>query len=328
MRYALGIDGGGSKCDAVLIDENGTVTGWGRGGPTHPFYDSPQTVAASYAEAVSRALDGLQQAEIWVGGHFPPGPVRDAIAAAGRIIGHRPAGEVEMAFASAQRQWGIIVLAGTGSFVFGRTAEGRTIHAGGLGPVLGDYGSAYSIGLLGLRAAFASRWAQARSTTLAQALPQALGADSLRAVFDIVYQEGLSRRQIASLARVVDQQARAGDRIAIMCLKTAADQLADIAVDVINELDMHDIDFPLIAVGSVAQCSHIWWEQVCRRLTAIAPGAFPIVPVIQPATAAALLALREMGLQWTPELIARITETQQPFLDAIQQPAESVNPPG
>jgi len=324
LRYALGIDGGGSKCDAVLIDETGTTIGWGRGGPTHRWYDTPEVIAASFAEAVRGALRDIHGGRIWVAGYPPSDRVQQIINAAGGVVTIVDAGEVETAFASVQEDWGMVVLSGTGSFVHGRTPDGRSLHLGGLGPILGDYGSAYSIGLCGMRAAFVADWTKARRTSLAEMVPAALGVENLRGVFELTYGENaLSRRQVAALAKIVDQEATKGDRIAIRCIHEAADELADIAVDVVNELGMAQLDFPVVAAGSVAQKSRVWWERVCSRIVAVAPNVQPIVPRVQPAVGAALLALRTMGVQWTPKLIDRIVETQRPFLEAIEDGATS-----
>ena len=54
MRYFLGVDGGGSKCDAVVIDETGVVCGWGTSGPT--TYVSAEEAAAASRQALTGAL--------------------------------------------------------------------------------------------------------------------------------------------------------------------------------------------------------------------------------------------------------------------------------
>jgi len=324
LQYALGIDGGGSKCDVVLIDETGTTIGWGRGGPTHNWYNTPEVIAASFTEAVGGALRDVPRGKIWIGGHLPSGRAWQIINTAGEVATIVSAGEVEKAFASAQEDWGMVVLSGTGSFVHGRARDGRSLHLDGLGPILGDYGSAYSIGLRGVRAAFASGWAEARRTTLGKIVPAVLGVENLLEVFKLTYDENaLTRRRIAALAKIVDQEAAKGDRIAIRCIHDAADELADLAVNVVNELGMAQLDFPVIASGSVAQKSRLWWERVCSRIVTVAPNVQPIVPQVQPAVGAALLALRAMGVQWTPKLIDRIVETQRPFLEAIKDGATS-----
>ena len=48
---------------------------------------------------------------------------------------------------------GVLLLAGTGSIVLGRDRRGRWARAGGLGPLLGDEGSAFWLGREWLRAA-------------------------------------------------------------------------------------------------------------------------------------------------------------------------------
>jgi len=310
QRYALGIDSGGSKCDAALLDETGAVVGWGRGGPTHIYYDPPGVIADSYSEAIAAALSGVQGAEVWVAGNLPEGAPREAVTAANRLAYHLPASEVDSAFASAQEDWGLIVLAGTGSFVHGRTPDGRDLHFGGTGPILNDYGSAYAIGMLALRAAAASDWTDARRTSLAEAVPRAFEREGLRGVFQRVYVEGITRREIAALARVVDEEAEKGDRVAARCLVRAAEELAEVALDVIAELDLGDLPLPVIAVGSVAWGSRLWWERMCQRLSEAAPGIRAVLPAVRPATGAALLALRQMGVSWTPSVVARARETE------------------
>jgi len=314
MRYALGIDGGGSKCDAALVDETGAVIGWGRGGPVHVYYDPPDVIAGSFRDAIAGALSGRQVAELWVVGsplrHEPP---REVLKAAAGHVHYLDASEVDTAFASVQQEWGLVVLAGTGSFVHGRAPDGCHLHWGGTGPVLNDYGSAYEIGLRGLRAAFASKWTESRRTSLAEALPATLGVGDLGAVFSLVYVENMGRRQIASLAKTVDAEAEKGDRVALDCLRRAADELAALATDMIGELEMGGLPIPMIPIGGVAQRSRIWWERVCERIRAAAPGMIPRVPRVQPATGAALIALRQMAVAWTPELLDRLAETEQAF---------------
>lgn len=48
---------------------------------------------------------------------------------------------------------GVLIIAGTGSAAYGRTLKGRSARAGGLGPGVGDEGSAYWLGREYLRAA-------------------------------------------------------------------------------------------------------------------------------------------------------------------------------
>src|SRR5271163_3500840 len=70
------------------------------------------------------------------------------------------AGDEEIALDGAFRGGpGILIIAGTGSNVLGRAADGTMYQAGGWGPALGDEGSGFWIGQEALRAGF---WAKDR----------------------------------------------------------------------------------------------------------------------------------------------------------------------
>jgi len=61
--------------------------------------------------------------------------------------------DVEAAWhATLGAEYGVLVLSGTGSIALGRDARGRWARGGGLGPLLGDEGSAFWIGREWLRA--------------------------------------------------------------------------------------------------------------------------------------------------------------------------------
>src|SRR4051812_4276784 len=109
---------------------------------------------------------------------------------------------------------GILVLAGTGSIVLGRTARGRWARGGGLGPLLGDEGSGFWIG---------REWLRARGEATAQrrfaTRPDAVAA-------------------IAALAPRVVKRARRGDRVAARVVREAQRALARQARDVTRALGL------------------------------------------------------------------------------------------
>ena len=110
---------------------------------------------------------------------------------------------------------GLLVLAGTGSIVIGRDARGRWARAGGLGPLLGDEGSAFWIGRAWLRA-----------TTR--------GEDFLPVRRLVTHPDAVAR--IAALAPSVLRRARRGDPRARPVIREAQAHLARLAVDVARQL--------------------------------------------------------------------------------------------
>lgn len=315
MRYVLGIDGGGTKCDAVVMDEQGTVVGWGRGGSTHGLYVGNYAATRSIRRAVRDAVPATKPTIAAVAGtalHAAQlGEWIDQDLTLDQFV---PSGEVAMGFAMALTTRGILVLSGTGSFVCGVTADGRRLHEGGNGCIIADEGSAYHIGVLGIRAAFRSGYGEARRTTLAQAVPRAFGVESLQDVFNLLYVNHVGRSRIASVAKMVDAEAEAGDTVAVGVLERAADELGELLLEVIRELGLSDTDEHLVATGSVAQHSRLYWERVCSIARSAAPGLRPVCPRVRPVVGACLLALRRLGVAWDAALLDRIVETQAPFV--------------
>ena len=57
MRYYLGLDGGGTKTAAVILDSEGRELGRGQGGPGNIATGDDSTLEASVREASRTALD-------------------------------------------------------------------------------------------------------------------------------------------------------------------------------------------------------------------------------------------------------------------------------
>jgi N-acetylglucosamine kinase-like BadF-type ATPase len=104
---------------------------------------------------------------------------------------------------------GVVLLAGTGSIALGRDARGNWTRAGGLGPLLGDEGSAFWIGREWLRAVGAGPGFARTRRILASPDPVA---------------------RIAALAPGVLRRARAGSRPARRILASSQDALARLLV--------------------------------------------------------------------------------------------------
>lgn len=306
-RLALGIDGGGTKSDAVLVDEIGNVLAFGRGGSTHSLFVGSHAAYENYAESIRDALKGRHPHALWVAG-VPQRIFEHAgieITEAHFLHAH----ESEMALAMALETHGIVVLAGTGSFVSAIGPDGERLTLDGLGPVLGDYGSGYQIGLAGMRAAMSSSWAPERKTALETLVPSELGVTSVHDVFDLVYAQPIGRSRIASVARAVVRAAEDGDAVARKIILQAADDISDVLTDVVHRLGLEESDWAMVASGGIAQNCEMYWARVCERALKIAPNLRPIRPKLRPCVGAALLALREMGVPWSGELLRRIEQS-------------------
>lgn len=162
---------------------------------------------------------------------------------------------------------GLLILAGTGSIVIGRDAHGRWGRAGGLGPLLGDEGSAFWLGREWLRA-----------TTR--------GEDFLPARRLVRSADPVAR--IAALAPAVVRRARRGDRRARAIVRAAQGHLAEQARAVARSLRLAS-PVPTSWAGSVL--SDPWFRAGLRRaLTRGGLRARWQPPAAAPVEAAARLA--------------------------------------
>jgi N-acetylglucosamine kinase-like BadF-type ATPase len=105
---------------------------------------------------------------------------------------------------------GVIVIAGTGSVVFGRTRAGRTERVGGWGYLLGDEGSGFRLGQRGLQAVVAMIDG-GPATTLREALAARFELATPQALIQAVYSDHWPLQQMAP---VVLEAAAANDAVA------------------------------------------------------------------------------------------------------------------
>jgi N-acetylglucosamine kinase-like BadF-type ATPase len=143
------------------------------------------------------------------------------------------------------------VIAGTGSIAYGRNAKDETARAGGWGYVFGDEGGAFDIVRQALRAALRMEEGWGPPTMLRDALLEAGGVASINQLLHLWYTPEWPRSRVATLARTVDVQAAAGDRVASQILEKAAQELALLAGAVRGQLWQPGEAVPVAYIGGV-----------------------------------------------------------------------------
>ena len=150
--------------------------------------------------------------------------------------------DVEAAWhATLGAEHGVLVLSGTGSIALGRDARGRWARAGGLGPLLGDEGSAFWIGREWLRATADERVRRRFAT-------------ALHAV-----------RAVAALAPRVVARARRGQRPAARIVADAQAHLAAQAAAVARALRL---PAPIVIGGAGSVMDDRWFAAGVRQALA------------------------------------------------------------
>jgi N-acetylglucosamine kinase-like BadF-type ATPase len=272
----LGIDAGGSGTRVVLL-EHGEVTGEPDGPPMNALLTGD---FAGHLRDIISAV-GADVAGIGLPGVRLPAHARDLSVSLTRQTGCpvHVTGDAASARAGAfLGAPGVVVIAGTGSMAYGRSAESAA-RAGGHGFLLGDEGSAYWIGRAAVRSAL--RWEDqlGGSEPLHRAVLQATGKD-LDALIGEVCSHPAERGVLTVLAPVVTGLA-ASDTEARKIAVSAAEHLAALAASVQSRLG----PLPVVGAGGVFRAPVIW-DRFAELTSATRPHA-------SAAVGAALLAARQ-----------------------------------
>jgi N-acetylglucosamine kinase-like BadF-type ATPase len=254
----IGVDGGATKTDAVVMSGDGRVLGGGRGGCSN--WESVGLEGAAYeiGLAVTAALTegGCARGEIaasafaLAGVDWPEDEVRLGRALGSlELSGRRYVTNDAFAAlrAGASGPAGCVSSAGTGAVAAGRSPSGLTARTMAEG--FGELGGAGDIVERALWACARMREWSGPSTEIAGALCGALGVRDLDDLFESITRRGL--QPDGSLAPLVLEVAQRGDPVAVSLLEEQGRSLADEVLGVARRLGMLETPFELVIAGSV-----------------------------------------------------------------------------
>jgi glucosamine kinase len=256
-RLSLGIDGGGSKTQAVIVDAAGHTRGNGQAGSANQHAVGLQmaeaniflaTLSAAESAGCSLPLDsawiglaGLDNSadhERWLSRLHP----------LASII--RLSNDAELVLSAFGDAVGVALIAGTGAIALGRDSTGKRSRASGWGHILGDEGSGYDIGCRALQAIVRAIDGRGKPTRLVSCLMDYWELSSPDDLLARVYQHP-NKSEIASLAPLVFRAAESNDVIAAHIIRRAAQELALAAVTVGDALDFTASGLSLALGGSL-----------------------------------------------------------------------------
>ncbi len=298
-HYFLGVDGGQSSTQALIGDDEGRVIGAGRGGPCN------HVGAAEGRDKFMRAMQGCVGAACKEAGldpatvrfrsaclGFSGGPadkeaiLRDILSVDQMVVTHDALIALSGATAGTP---GIVVIAGTGSMIFGRNAQGETMRAGGWGYVFGDEGGGFDLTRQALRAALRMEEGWGPVTTLRRMLLDEAGAADANDVLHRFYTAEFPRPRIAAFSKLVDEAAEGGDEVARELLDRAARELNNLVLAVQGQLFQSDEDLAVAYVGGVFRS-----RGLLARFQELNRHVRP--PIYGPAAGALIEAYRAAGL--------------------------------
>jgi len=248
--FTLGIEGGGTRTNALLADARGQEIQRAVFGPGNVrLLDDPalarllKRIAGQFPkpDAVGLGMAGARNRKDLV-------RVRTATAKAWKNTPCHVTHDLEIVLGPREGT-SVLVLSGTGSCCFGRATDGRTVKMGGWGHILGDKGSGFEIGLRGLKAVVCYFDRDGTWSRLGERLLAATTCNEPNDLIDWVAQA--NKAAIAALAVEVFAASKQRDRIARDVLKGAASTLAKDAIDCAKKLAGKDEPIEFVLAGGV-----------------------------------------------------------------------------
>lgn len=246
-KYYIGIDGGGSKTKFLCFDRNGQQCGAATTIGTYCAQDGIDAVLSRLKDGISRCLPE-EVSDVLIGFGMPAyGENRELDALAAQKIREACApmqlyidNDAAVGWAgSLAMEPGISVVAGTGSIAYGRNASGRAERCGGWHEFFSDEGSGYWLGKQLLQLFSRESDGRLPKTTLYDLIRSEL---DLHEDFDIISlvnrRYARSRKDTASLQKILLEAARMGDPHALACYDRASEELSKLIVTVLDRLDI------------------------------------------------------------------------------------------
>ncbi len=310
----LGVDGGGTSTRACLMDQSGAIQGIGRSGPS-----SVDTVPLIITEASIR--QALEIALRNVAGDMPIIGVCAGIggivsktdeSAVESILRHLPrvsamakflvVNDMKTALAAGTvLKPGITCILGTGSVAFGRNAAGAEWKSGGWGFKEGDPGSSYDLGISAIRAMVRAYDGRIKPSAFTIAVFNHLEMKELGDITRKLYQEDMTRTQIAALAPLVTEWANKGDVHATAVIDRAVRETVETIGAVFRRLFATGAEMvPVAIVGSLGNAPGYYRDSLAKALLLESPRLIMQAAVLEPVVGAALWALQAYRPDFDP----------------------------
>lgn len=279
MTYVIGVDSGGTHIVGQALTLAGEILAQTQSGPGNIFLDQPQTIS-NLTTIVTTLLqklgrDDCQYILMGIAGVETTGNGAQVAAdfTAKWQLPTYVISDAQLALLNGlEGHDGTLVIAGTGSVVYGRQNQ-QMWRYGGWGQLLGDTGSAYQIVAEAMKMLLKD-YDLGRDSELAAILLPAFSATDPKQAVKHYYQ--LSRKEIAAVAVKIAQAAAAGNQAATNALVTQANALADEVLGLISRYQQ-PIPEKIAFSGSVLVHNSFYRETLLKKLQNVHSKLEPIV---------------------------------------------------
>jgi N-acetylglucosamine kinase-like BadF-type ATPase len=306
----LAVDGGGSKVDAALVADDGSLRGAVRIRNTD--HDGPHS--DSYLEGVALTVEAAcreagmspddrpvaRQGTYCLAGADLPADDRRILRWVSRhgwttddVLRND---SFAILRAGTDGAWGVGVVCGYGTNCSAVAPDGQTFRFAAIGDISGDWGGGSDIGRVALWYAVRAEDGRGGETELARAVPAYFGLRRPTHLMEAIHLGRMDTDRLAELPPVVFRAAAAGDAVARSILDRQADEIVSMAGTAIRKLRMTELDVPVVLGGGIFRNDFPpFFDRIEEGLRRIAPDVRVTVLSAPPVAGAALLGLDRMG---------------------------------
>jgi N-acetylglucosamine kinase-like BadF-type ATPase len=303
LAHILGVDAGSSKTHALLVDNQGEVLGFGKGGPGNHQTSGRQSAFGEIQKAVQGALKQAGRASKKVdlayfclaGADLPKDfamlqVAMEAMQVAEKVIIKNDTFAVLRA--GLTRTWGVAVVCGTGINAAVRAPDGREYVMPSLGFISGDWGGGARLSQEMIRLVMRAWDGRGAKTMLTRLVLDALQQPSEAALIESLYFGKIKQKQVIELVPLIFQAAMAGDQPAASLITQMGVEVGVTANALIRRFDLQNLDVEVVLAGGVFKGEGpLLMETVRREIYKQAPLAKIRRLDSEPVVGAALLGL-------------------------------------
>lgn len=301
MSYIIGIDGGGTKTHCLLAKSDGTVVYECYAGPSNFLVQGIEVVCKTLFDLINSCLVGskisVEEVEIILLGTTGAGRKSDAERLEQSFLDYirkekyfvkkfKVESDARIALEGAfSGKPGSILIAGTGSIMFGKDPKGNIHRVGGFGRYLGDEGSGYMLGKRGLIAVSREFDGRGSKTLITELVKKNFQIDSPEILITEIYKNNFD---IASAAPLVIEAAEKSDETAKKIVDDETDELLLHISTMQKKLDQEIMMVSFI--GSIITNKNIYSDTLRQKISYRLPNVIVKDAENSPAMGAVLMA--------------------------------------
>ena len=316
----LGVDGGGTKTAALLVESDGQVLGAATADGSNYHSVGMEAAFPNVRLAVEAALQGRapDAACFAMAGADLPHDFRALSAkldtlSLGSQCNYILKNDVIAALRAGSRfPYGVAVVCGTGFNAGGIGRDGREFRLPAMGPLTGDQPGARRLATRAIGAAFRTWDGRGEPTLLADIVLKHLGAPNFETLAEQLGDGTLNDAHIKSVALLVFEAADAGDMLAQQFIYEQGYELGLAATAILRKLDLTEQDVDVVLGGSVFYGKgDLLMQTVYSVIFETAPHVTIKRLESPPVVGAVRLAADSVGVQLPDDLVVGLPPTMQ-----------------